>query len=141
MCRFIEASSANQAVVLPSQAEDHSANEWSDGDDGDDLFVSPYLEEAQKEYEMFEKCNKSRFLPKMKKTKSLGTYDSEGHPREEPVLSFGPVLQRGEDLPTKRNCAHYPDHQNNPSVNNLGDNIFRNHHTGSQLLLISRVNK
>ena len=107
MCRYIEGSSANKAIVLPSQGANHTGNEWSSGEEEDELFVSPYMEEAVKEFEKFGKCNRSQFLPKMQNTKCLGTYDDDGHPRDTPVLSFGKVIGKEEDLPSGKNHADY----------------------------------
>jgi hypothetical protein len=60
MCQYIEGSSASRAVVLPTQGGTaHSGNEWSDGEDPEELFVSPFMEEAKKEFERFENCNRS----------------------------------------------------------------------------------
>ena len=59
MCQFIEGSSANQAIVIPSQGGNHTGNEWYSGEEDDELFVSPYMEQAVKEFEKYEKCNRS----------------------------------------------------------------------------------
>lgn len=69
--------------------------------------MSPYMEEAQREYDNFLKCIGSKYLPKMQKTKCLGAYDDDGHPRDVPFLSFGKVISKGENLPTGKNHADY----------------------------------
>ena len=55
--------------------------------------MSPFMEEAKRELERFEKCNRSRFLPTMQKTKCLGTYNDDVNPRENPVIAFGKVIE------------------------------------------------
>ncbi len=47
----------------------------------------------------------------MQKTKSLGTYayDNDGNPRDSPFITFGGVIEKGENLPTGNNHADYID--------------------------------
>ena len=45
----------------------------------------------------------------MKALKTLGTYDEDGHVLEEPVYSFGPVIERGLNLPSGKNHVDYID--------------------------------
>jgi hypothetical protein len=52
------------------------------------------MELVQKEFETFEKYNKTRFMPVMEKTKTLGTYDDTGNPKKEPILWIGKVIRK-----------------------------------------------
>ena len=56
----------------------------------------------------YESWNKTRFLLEMKPLKSLGGYDDDGH-AVDPVLTLGPVVKKGFDLPSGRNHADYID--------------------------------
>jgi hypothetical protein len=58
-------------------------------------------ENIYKQYLAFMKC---KYLPEMKPLWKLLWYDSGGEPIE-PVYSFGPVVSRGENLPTGQNHA------------------------------------
>ena len=50
------------------------------------------------------------YLPKMKPLVVLGAIDEGGQPRE-PIYAFGPVIEKGENLPGGRNLADYIDHK------------------------------
>jgi hypothetical protein len=62
-------------------------------------------ENKYKEYFAFIKC---KYLPEMKPLWNLLWYENGGKPRE-PVYSSGPVVSRGENLPTEQNHADYID--------------------------------
>ena len=71
------------------------------------MLVSDSVKKARDELDQYIQWNKSRFLPKMKALKTLGTYDEDGHVLEEPVYSFEPVIERGLDLLSGKNHADY----------------------------------
>jgi len=109
--RMLDTSSATGQGSTTAPKGDRPKNVWSDDDDDDDdvVVVSPSMKLAQDELTLFEKHNKTRYLPKMKPTKSLGSYDQDGNPLADPVLVIGEVISKGEDLPSGKNHADYID--------------------------------
>ncbi len=59
---------------------------------------------AENEYNQYLAYMKCKYLHEMKPLWNLLWYDNGGKPRE-PVYSFGPVVLRGENLPTGQNHA------------------------------------
>ena len=104
-----DARLAAKTTYSPTRNNGKVASKWSDDEDDEDLLVSTSVKKAMDELDQYLQWNKSRFLPKMKPLKTLGTYDEDGHILEEPVYSFGPVIERGLDLPSGKNHADYID--------------------------------
>ena len=100
---------AAKTTYSPTRNNGKVASKWSDDEDDEDLLVSTSVKKAMDELDQYLQWNKSRFLPKMKALKTLGTYDEDGHVLEEPVYSFGPVIERGLNLPSGKNHADYID--------------------------------
>ena len=65
---------------------------------------------AIKELNKYMQYMEFEYLPRMKPCVSLGAIDAGGQPREA-IYAFGPVIERGEDLPGGRNLADYVDHK------------------------------
>ena len=65
---------------------------------------------AAREFKLFEAYNDVKYLPVMEPLKVLGAIDASGQLKE-PVYAFGPVKERGVNLPGKghRNHADYVD--------------------------------
>eukprot|EP00804_Cyclotella_cryptica_P019955 CCRYP_007840-RA/>CCRYP_007840-RA protein AED:0.04 eAED:0.11 QI:0/0/0/0.66/1/1/3/0/292 len=100
IAHFLEGPTAMNEVTITSKGMYHQFTEWSSEESDDNaISVSPAMELAQKEFETFEKYSKTRFLPVMEKTKTLGTYDDTGNPKKEPILWIGKVICKGADLP------------------------------------------
>ena len=76
IAHFHEGQTASYEAIINSRETHLPSNEWSSEDSDDNgVFDSPAMELAQKELERFQKYNKTKFLPVMEKTKTLGTYD------------------------------------------------------------------
>ena len=90
---------------VSSGSDDEKLNKW-DGklrqDNGED---SP-ADKAAKELSMWKNWCKMKYLPLMKPLRVLGAIDDDDQPKE-PVYSFGPVVSRGKNLPSKKNHADY----------------------------------
>ena len=85
-------------------------NEWSSSDDdnaGAISIVTLSTKKAANELDVYLSYMKSKYQPTMEPTKTLGTYDDGGNPREHPIISIGKVTQRGSNLPSHFNLADY----------------------------------
>ena len=65
---------------------------------------------AVKELNKYQRFMEFDYLPKMKPLIVLGAIDVGGQPKD-PVYAFGPVIEKGENLPGGENLADYVDHK------------------------------
>ena len=81
-----------------------------------DAIHSPAFKIATNEWKSLIFCKSGLYQPKMKPDKVLGALSADGQPQK-PVFAFGPVLERGSDLPDERGL---------PPKRNLADYINKN---------------
>ena len=92
-------------------------NEWDDSDDDEtDIYASKASGTARDELQAFLNWKKGDYLPVMSNKKSLGAWETNGVPRNSPILSLGKVQERGNNLPSGQNHADYIDDNGNYDI-------------------------
>ena len=104
MARVYESSETHHEVQLLTPVK---TNQW-DIADYSHLCVSPAGKKAKEEFELFCAYKSPQCLPDVEPKKVLGAIGDDGQYKE-PILSLGPVLKRGKNLPSGKNHADYVD--------------------------------
>ena len=84
-----------------------TTNEWDDASQFAAL-ASPSVRKARYEFDLYCSYKCSQYLPVVQPKKTLGVFDEDGQPKKS-VITLGPPIERGVDLPSKRNHADYID--------------------------------
>ena len=99
--------SDNCNELIKNRTETKVGNEWDDSDNEyNNLNISKAGGGAREEIGVFYSWKHSKYLSKVSATKNLGAYDKNGQLRT-PVISFGKVIEPGQNLPSGRNHADY----------------------------------
>jgi len=108
MTHYYERKESNASASITDQPVERT-NKWSKIKHPANMGYWP-SEMAAKELQLYISYNDVKFLPVMEPLKVLGAIDENGQPRE-PIYAFGPVMERGLNLPGKgkRNHADYVD--------------------------------
>jgi hypothetical protein len=94
-----------EVMIESSDTDNEKLNKW-DGKLRQDTGEDSPADKAAKELSMWKAWCKMKYLPIMEPMRVLGAIGEGGQPKE-PVYSFGPVVKRGKNLPSKRNHADY----------------------------------
>ena len=94
---------SNHIIVV----SDHNKvkNEWEY--DEKVVFQYPSSKKAEKDIEYFHQFPQRHCHPKIKAMKFIGTYDTNGHPKEFLTYGIERVINLGADLSLGKNHAHY----------------------------------